>query len=299
MANPQAENGDVDIANDIMDHLAKTRIPGEARQVLDFVLRKTYGWHKKCDWVSLSQFVEGTGLKKPNVIRAMATLLRMNLVIQKDNVIRNDNDSVIQSDNRFLKLYEFQKDFDKWQPLPRQRQRGKALSNTITTVIQNDKRSLSETIPTKENYTKETLTKEIKIFGQDPDKILTDPQFETFQRFWAAYPKRAAKKDAKKAWAKLNPQYHLVQIILSKIEEFKKMEAWMKEKGKYIPHPATFLNGKRWEDELQAEELEEPDPYESLPRATQEREKRERKRNEKKDGTLFPPITNFNPEDSG
>jgi phage replication O-like protein O len=298
MANPQAENGHIDIANDIMDHLARTRIPGEARQVLDYILRKTYGWHKKCDWISLSQFVEGTGLKKPNVIRAMAILLRMNLVIQKDNVIRNDNDTVIQNDNKFLKLYEFQKDFDKWQPLPRQRQRGKALSKTITTVIQNDKRSLSETIPTKENYTKETLTKEKKIYGRDPDKILTDPQFETFQKFWAAYPKHTSKQDAKKAWAKLNPQEDLVKIILSKIEEFKKMEAWIKDRGKYIPYPATFLNKKRWEDEF-IEEPEEPDIYESLPNATKERAKREKERNEKKDGAVFRPITHLKPEDSG
>jgi hypothetical protein len=42
-----------------------------------------------------------------------------------------------------------------------------------------------------------------------------------------------------------------------------------------------------------------PDPYESLPRATKERAKRERERNEKKDGAVFRPVTDFDPEDSG
>ena len=58
MANPQRENGHVDIANEIMDKLCRYRIPGEVRQVMDTVFRKTYGWNKKADRISLSQFCE-------------------------------------------------------------------------------------------------------------------------------------------------------------------------------------------------------------------------------------------------
>ena len=47
MANPQKENGYTSIANDIVEALAGIRIPGEARQCLDVILRKTYGWNKK------------------------------------------------------------------------------------------------------------------------------------------------------------------------------------------------------------------------------------------------------------
>jgi phage replication O-like protein O len=78
LANPQAENGHVDIANEIFEAFARTRIPGEARQVMDFILRKTYGWHKKQDAISLSQFVEGTGLNKPHVCQAINHLVKMN-----------------------------------------------------------------------------------------------------------------------------------------------------------------------------------------------------------------------------
>ena len=56
MASPQLKDGYVAIANEIMDALAHIRIPGEARQVLDVILRKTYGWKKKEDEISLSQF---------------------------------------------------------------------------------------------------------------------------------------------------------------------------------------------------------------------------------------------------
>ena len=86
MANPQAENGHIDIANEIMDAFASIRIPGEARQVLDFIIRKTWGWQKKEDLIPLSQFILATKLKKATICKAIKKLELMNLVItQKGN----------------------------------------------------------------------------------------------------------------------------------------------------------------------------------------------------------------------
>lgn len=70
-----------------------------------------------------------------------------------------------------------------------------------------------------------------------------------FDAFWAAYPKKKAKEAARKAWEKLKPDEALGKAIIQAVEESKKTTDWKKEKGKYIPHPATYLNGKRWEDE--------------------------------------------------
>jgi len=70
MANPQLEDeGHVKIVNSIMDALARTRIPGEARQVLDYILRQTYGWNEKEREISLAKFSKGTGLSKAHVCR--------------------------------------------------------------------------------------------------------------------------------------------------------------------------------------------------------------------------------------
>ena len=52
MANPQAENGHTDIANEIVEALARTRISGTETQLLWVIFRKTYGWHKKEDEIS-------------------------------------------------------------------------------------------------------------------------------------------------------------------------------------------------------------------------------------------------------
>jgi hypothetical protein len=71
-----------------------------------------------------------------------------------------------------------------------------------------------------------------------------------FQNFWNLYPKKRAREDAVKAWAKISPENGLVEKILSSVRVQMDTDDWRKENGKYIPLPATWLNGRRWEDEI-------------------------------------------------
>ena len=64
MANPQLENGYTKISNEIFDAMVRWKFSSYEYRILIFLIRKTYGWNKKKDWISLSQFVEGTGIKK-------------------------------------------------------------------------------------------------------------------------------------------------------------------------------------------------------------------------------------------
>ena len=70
-----------------------------------------------------------------------------------------------------------------------------------------------------------------------------------FEEFWTAYPKKKAKEAAKKAWVKLKPDETLGKTIITAVLKSANTSDWKKENGKYIPYPATYLNGKRWEDE--------------------------------------------------
>ena len=70
-----------------------------------------------------------------------------------------------------------------------------------------------------------------------------------FDLFWAAYPRKQAKGDARRAWAKLRPSADLTDRMIEAINAQKLSPRWQEEGGKYIPHPATWLNGERWEDE--------------------------------------------------
>jgi hypothetical protein len=64
-----------------------------------------------------------------------------------------------------------------------------------------------------------------------------------FERFWAAYPKKAGKGDARNAWKKARSKASLEQILNAlAAQRFSPEE-------RYQPHPATWLNGERWLDE--------------------------------------------------
>jgi hypothetical protein len=84
-----------------------------------------------------------------------------------------------------------------------------------------------------------------------PDSLIPDtlsPEL-SFGVFWSDWPKKVARGDALKAWNKLAPSVELAAIILADVARRKQSPDWHKENGKYIPHPATYLNGRRWEDE--------------------------------------------------
>ena len=77
---------------------------------------------------------------------------------------------------------------------------------------------------------------------------LVDSCIPTFDDFWKAWPKREAKKDAMRAWAKLRPESRVAALSALPAH----VDRWRNE-GRirnHIPHPATWLNGERWEDEL-------------------------------------------------
>ena len=74
---------------------------------------------------------------------------------------------------------------------------------------------------------------------------------EGFDDFWNEYPRRIAKVDAQRAWSKLEP--HLKDDIIKGLRAWKDTEQWKREGGRFIPHPATFLNQRRWEDDITTE----------------------------------------------
>jgi len=72
---------------------------------------------------------------------------------------------------------------------------------------------------------------------------------DLFDQFWAAYPRHVAKQDAKKAWNQIAPTPELVEIMLDALAWQCRQPAWTKDGGAFVPHPATWLRGGRWEDE--------------------------------------------------
>lgn len=71
----------------------------------------------------------------------------------------------------------------------------------------------------------------------------------SFARFWEAYPKKKSRGVAEKAFMKIKPDEQLLASMIAKIEQAKKSVDWMKDGGRYIPYPATWLHARGWEDE--------------------------------------------------
>lgn len=92
-----------------------------------------------------------------------------------------------------------------------------------------------------------------------------------FERFYRTYPKKKGKAAALKAWKKLNPSPELQITILTAIEHAKQTPSWQKDNGQFIPYPATWLNGQRWEDEEKVTLPTAPEPpgeFDHLPRVS-------------------------------
>lgn len=92
---------------------------------------------------------------------------------------------------------------------------------------------------------------------KDKDKEIVVKSFkdrgmgEGFDVFWKAYPRKVGKGAAEKSWLRLKPTEELRTVILKAIEIHKSSNGWTKDNGDYIPHPSTWLNQRRWEDEVE------------------------------------------------
>lgn len=70
-----------------------------------------------------------------------------------------------------------------------------------------------------------------------------------FAAFWQAYPRKVAKGDAVKAFAKIDPDDATFAAMLAALDWQRRSDGWTKDAGSFVPYPASWLNSRRWEDE--------------------------------------------------
>jgi len=188
MANPQAEEGHIDIANEIAEALMKINLSSYESRVLWFLFRKTYGWKKKTDRIALSQFTKEIGLDRRLIHRAIKGLSSKKMI-------------VIYKDDIFNIRYGFQKDYDKW-----------LLSSKKMTVINIDDALSSKEmtrLSSKEIHTKETIQK--KLTKESETVILPE---KINKETWDAYleMRKSIKKPA---------TIHAQKLIIKELEKMK------------------------------------------------------------------------------
>jgi len=109
----------------------------------------------------------------------------------------------------------------------------KQLEQLSSFVLRDDADTLPTRLPRVRVRVEKELEKEIEVDNG-------------FDLFWKNYPKRIGKGKAQLAWKKHKPDIdEVLKTLFWQLES----KEWFNENGKFIPHPTTWINAKRWLDE--------------------------------------------------
>ena len=214
MASPQCEDGYTKIANELLDAMCTLYLPGNEWKILHSIIRKTYGWNKKVDWISGSQLALMTGLHRSRVCEALRSLLEKHVILKEG------------------RLVAVQKDYSKWD-VTRKRNTGNVTENR-THVTQERNELLRKSRHTKDN--KDTIQKTL------PKPIFSKQELEETTRKTSAMIEAALKASENKSWTvpahaggadtlgdKLLPTFLKAVGISADVLPKRRLNAWRKQ----------------------------------------------------------------------
>ncbi|WP_151789443.1 replication protein [Acinetobacter nosocomialis] len=214
------------IPNDLIDNGHMAKMKGAALPCYLLIVRKTRGWNKQADSISLSQFVKATGYNKDTVQKGLLILEEMGVIIR----------------------LETDKQINEW-----------SLTDQIITTENHTKNSPSENLAMLKNSTEpyENLvsnhTKNSPHNNNNKNKEKQGVGYsENFEKFWSAYPtckRKSDKSGTYKTFTKHEGCF-AIETLLSILEKQKSDVSWTKQNGEFIPSPSVWLNQKQWENEF-------------------------------------------------
>lgn len=120
MKSPQTEDGFTKIANELQDAFCKVDLSGSSWRCLSVIIRKTYGYHKKKDSISLTQFEQLTGMTRMGVAKGLNELEK--------------NKMIFRCRAKYITSYEVNKNYEEWGSI----QNDTSIQLYTKTSIQND-----------------------------------------------------------------------------------------------------------------------------------------------------------------
>lgn len=205
------------IENDILEQIVSLNLSGTEHDCLLILFRKTNGFHKSSDGISLTQFQQLTNRSRPAICKALKKLrlVKICLLVKSGKSAKTFN------------IYTINKNIKEWKLV----NKPLLVKKRKQTSKENDTQLVKKSIHTKETITKENIQKK--------------ETEELFNEFWEKYPKKVGKiKAIKKYQTKKHDE------IMKGLEAY--LVYWKKQKTElqYIPNPETWLNQERWKDEL-------------------------------------------------
>lgn len=127
---------------------------------------------------------------------------------------------------------------------------------TLTKSVSKTKPNPNPTPNQNETQTKAIQKPEVNTNTNAPAALPPSPYSDEFEQFWISYPRKIGKGDAWKAWPKavahlrtstgLAPP-EAAERLAATASQFAKSPKG--QSGEFCPHPATWLNGRRFEDD--------------------------------------------------
>lgn len=252
-ASPQVEEGHTRLANELLEAMCCAGFSARQWAVVMAVVRKTYGYGKKADDISLGQLASMTGIAKPHISRAVNDLIESGVVRRSVGTFGHS-----LSLNKHYKQWRVgaaakggtdlvTKGLPKEQPgLPIQ-EPANGVTDPVTTVTETVTGggvtdSVKQGLPIQEPQ-KETLQKKEKHPPIPPKGADVDP--EGFAEAWAAYPKRQGgnpRATAVKAWkARLRGGITAAEMIAGTKRYAEHCRAEDKVGSAFVMMAATFF----------------------------------------------------------
>lgn len=170
MANPQVENGYVKISNELFEEYLKISriLSSYENAVFLCIIRKTYGYNKKEDWISLSQIKEMTNIKQSHIARTIKKLKNKNMITHT-------------GEKGKTYMTGINKNYSEWSLLPKQvipKQVIALLPKQVTTITQAGNQLLPKQVDTKDNiqktYIKDNIHTSAKTADDNKEYLLKD-----------------------------------------------------------------------------------------------------------------------------
>ena len=174
MTKPALDNGFIQIAcgkpeNDILTALASANLNGTEYALVLLVIRKTWGWKKNWDHISISQFSKVVGTTRRVVIRNLQQLVLKSILVSKTTPGK-------------VTEYSFNERFFEWTSVKN------STSAKKDTRVKKCKQLVSKTAPTKDNITKESNTKVLQTKVVTQKNIYVECLLTEFEKLYGFPP---------------------------------------------------------------------------------------------------------------
>lgn len=217
------------IPNDVLEEAIGNKAMCARARVFMVVLRKTYGWNKKEDWIALSQFEKMTGISKANICRTLRQLTALKIIIKSDNKYRI---------NPIGKTWESLSNMTKKKPVIK----------SDKPLCQNGQSALSDMTPTKDTLTTNTFLQkkdkdlQISFVGTHSNKMSENH----FKIFYNRFPKKGKKIGAKNKFLKIDCSRF--PIIMACLDVKRRCLEWTLNGREFAPYASEWITGDMEKD---------------------------------------------------